>query len=379
MIHSCLAFVATPGNEGFVHNPVYAFSLWGQLGVVVFFVISGYCVAGAAYGTMAAGRTTATFVYDRIRRIYPPYWAAGLFSVALGWLIAMMQKLHLVPPATHQAAAGGGQPGLIFWLTNLLLVHSEFGQPPLLLISWSLCYEVFFYAILAVLLLAALGTARRKSGAGGLLIFQIGIFALTMISLIWLNFQPSTCPFPLDRWFLFGLGALFFLMSAAEPGAAARGASVQFGLAAALTLALAYESTGPAFLDLSHPSTCIQAAAALIFLALLYLLRPMDARVAHLPIMKPLLWLGTISYSLYLVHLFVLAIPDVLGRRLGFNGGRYWITYLVEIAVAIFAGWLFHILVERHFISSRQKRRAREELASEPVTVGVAAAEPGSS
>jgi hypothetical protein len=63
--------------------------------------------------------------------------------------------------------------------------------------------------------------------------------------------------------------------------------------------------------------------------------------------------------------MLVMNFVDTGGRRLGFDHEWYWVTYLTEIAAAIVVGWLFYLSIERHFISSRQKRRAELELSEQ--------------
>src|SRR5690349_11307944 len=54
--------------------------LW--IGVPVFFVISGYCISAAADSHRRRSNSFRSFMYRRVRRIFPPYWAA-LFGTAL--------------------------------------------------------------------------------------------------------------------------------------------------------------------------------------------------------------------------------------------------------------------------------------------------------
>jgi len=369
MTHACVAFLSTGDNGRFLHFPLYAVSIWGQLGVVLFFVISGYCIMGAAYAAFASGRSGGRFGLDRIRRIYPPYLAACAAAVGLGFLTVLAQTHHLLPPSHHHADNRAWQQPQ-FWLANLLLVQAEFGQPTLLLVAWSLCYEIVFYAWIGILLILARIGARPPSEARGIWIFQIGIGALTVFSLVWLIASPESCPFPLDRWYQFGLGSLLFLVFAAPPGFSTRHARGQLVLAGILTIFFAIRhdlSPSPeGFVHhfvLGQPSTRLQAATCLIFAALLWALRPFDSRLAHRHVLRPLMWLGTISYSVYLAHPLVMAFPDAGGRRLGFDLQWYWVTYLAQIFVAVVAGWLFYLVIERHFISPRQKRRIEEELS----------------
>jgi peptidoglycan/LPS O-acetylase OafA/YrhL len=360
MGHACAAFLATGDNGRFIHFPLYAFSIRAQLGVVIFFVISGYCIMGAAYGAVASGRSAMGYGFDRLRRIYPPYLAATVLAVSLTFLIGLAQSHHLLPRVNHALDLSLLREPK-FWLANLLLIQSECNQPAVLLVAWSLCYEIVFYALLGVLLVLARIFPRRSPGAMVVTVFQIGIAGLTFSSLAWLIVSPGTCPFPLDRWYQFGLGALLFLVFAEKPGSPAWGARGQ--LVGAGILLLLFAILHADHFAFGQPSTRQQAATCLIFVAILWALRPFDASFAHRPVLRPLMWLGTISYSVYLIHPVVIAYPDAGGRRLGFDHEWYWVTYLVEIAVSIVAGWLFFLLVERHFISSRQKQRIESELS----------------
>jgi peptidoglycan/LPS O-acetylase OafA/YrhL len=253
-------------------------------------------------------------------------------------------------------------------------MQTQLGQPTLILVAWSLTYEIVFYALIGVLLVLAIACARRPSGATGIAVLQFGIAGLTFISLAWLLVSANTCPFPLDRWYQFGLGALLFWVFTAKTGRSAWIARGQLVLAGILTLFFAFRydlsDAGSGGLVtrfvIGHPSTRFQAVTCLIFVAILWALRPLDARLAHHRVLRPLMWLGTISYSIYLAHSLVMGFPDAIGRRLGFDHERYWVTYLAEIAVAIVAGWLFYLVIERHFISSRQKQRVKVELG-EPI------------
>jgi peptidoglycan/LPS O-acetylase OafA/YrhL len=54
----------------------------GAAAVLVFFVISGYCVTAAADSAVHAGVGFRTYMWRRVRRIYPPYLLSVAFFVA---------------------------------------------------------------------------------------------------------------------------------------------------------------------------------------------------------------------------------------------------------------------------------------------------------
>lgn len=47
MFHAIFPFLNTPGNQIYIKNPVYWISSFGDIGVTLFFIISGYCITGA--------------------------------------------------------------------------------------------------------------------------------------------------------------------------------------------------------------------------------------------------------------------------------------------------------------------------------------------
>jgi peptidoglycan/LPS O-acetylase OafA/YrhL len=47
----------------------------------------------------------------------------------------------------------------------------------------------------------------------------------------------------------------------------------------------------------------------------------------------------------------------------GFVGNLYLVSWGLQIVVAVLASWVFYLAIERHFVSSRQKRRIATELA----------------
>ena len=134
---------------------------WGSLGVEVFFVISGYCIAASALSHLRRGEGVGGFVLARVRRIYPTYWAA----------LALVLVLSVV---LRKLTGNGGEGTLInatldpamktpaYYAANALLLQMLFGMNTLLPVAWTLCYEVAFYAIVALALWA--GQAARRPG-----------------------------------------------------------------------------------------------------------------------------------------------------------------------------------------------------------------------
>ena len=112
--------------------------LVGSAGVDVFFVISGFIMLVSSrrlFGTPGASRT---FLGRRLIRIVPLYWAVTSLYVA---------AFLLAPAALGRAVSGGTMAAsYLFWphvgLDGTVL--------PVLVVGWTLNYEMLFYALFAV-------------------------------------------------------------------------------------------------------------------------------------------------------------------------------------------------------------------------------------
>lgn len=347
MIHSCVPMIAGQ-SPGLARVPLYAFSLWGQLGVTMFFVISGYCITAAVDSALRKPNSVVVFLKARVRRIYPPYFASLVVAVLFTLFVGFLASHHVIPKVNHTMPFLG-EP-FLFYVANLTLTQVPLHMKSVIVVYWSLCYEMTFYVLVAI----CLGLLARKSKTA----FYSGLNVLTLISLAWLIVSQQTCPFPMDLWYQFGLGGLVFMLIT---NPRERITQAFFGLTIALTLLFALLHQGPH--SFAHPSTRIQAVFCTAFVFTLLGLYRFDAALTRNRAVKALEWLGTISYSLYLSHRFIIAIPEQIGKKLGLVEGLFWINFLVQIAVAIVFAYGFHILFERPFLSSRAKIREAEIVA----------------
>jgi peptidoglycan/LPS O-acetylase OafA/YrhL len=142
----------------------------GDVGVAVFFVLSGFAISHS----LASSRVTLPFVgrfmLRRSLRLEPPYWLAIALVICFAHLSArvLSKQMPLFPPG--QIAAH------IFYLQEIL------GYPHINIVFWTLCQEVQFYLVYVLLLaLSRNDPARPMQGRATALTFA----AAALISLLW--------------------------------------------------------------------------------------------------------------------------------------------------------------------------------------------------
>jgi peptidoglycan/LPS O-acetylase OafA/YrhL len=110
-------------------------SVYGFLGVELFFLISGFVICMSSWG-----RTLGDFFTSRVSRLYPAYWAAVLITAA----VAVAFPLNGV--------AGVGRPGPQQILVNLTMLQQPLGVPAVDSVYWTLFTELRFYLLMALIL-----------------------------------------------------------------------------------------------------------------------------------------------------------------------------------------------------------------------------------
>lgn len=162
------------------------FTVYGSLGVHLFFVISGFVILMSTQG-----RTVGEFVASRVSRLYPAYWAAVLSVVVLSTLVAP----RLFPTPSPQDV-----------LVNLTMTQTAFNVPHLDGVYWTLWVELLFYLLVGLLMTFRPG--ERAIVAFAFLWPLIGAIAQQSKSPFLTELlQPNFAP-------LFGAGMVLYLIHA---------------------------------------------------------------------------------------------------------------------------------------------------------------------
>lgn len=260
----------------------------GYLGVDVFFVLSGFLITSIIWREAAEGGGGFSILrfYDRrIRRIMP----ALLLVVALVTLAASLILLpsDLVGYGKSVLAALSFVANIFFWRdTDYFGGIAE--QKPLLHL-WSLGVEEQFY-IAVPFILAFLARRMKAAALPVMLAGVVGSFLLNMYFLKIGGQSPAFYLLPMRAWEL-GAGAVLALLPArvAVRGLAAHGVNL---VGAALVVA---------GLVTPYPPTVIPTALPVI-VGTCMMLWTADGPVSRLLSWRPVVFVGLISYSLYLWH-----------------------------------------------------------------------------
>ncbi len=270
------------------HAGVTAFS-GGYVGVDVFFVISGFLITGLIKEDLETGRFSILGFYNRrVRRILPALvFTALLTSVAaFAWLLPSF----LVDYSKSLVSVSTFLSNFYFWKFSGYFENSALLRP--MLHTWSLAVEEQFYIFMPI----AAYVVYRFIGKRWLLIFGAGFIASLALSIYATQVGPTANFFllPTRAWELL-LGALLSILPARRNAGHLGQALSALGLALIVYAVFAYDEATP-FPGAAALAPCVGAGLAI------YFAHPTQTFVGRLLTLKPMLFIGLISYSLYLVH-----------------------------------------------------------------------------
>ena len=328
----------------------------GFIGVDVFFVISGYLISSIILGDLGKGKFSfRQFYVRRIRRIFPVL-AVVLFScLSFGWFALTADELNQL--GKHIAAGAGFISNFVLWNEAGYFDNSAETKP--LLHLWSLGIEEQFYIIWPLLLWAA--WKKRLN------IFTVCL-TLTIISFGWNlhwyktngvadYFSPQT-----RFWELISGAMLAFAFTGVHRKNNLAGIRARLNH---IICRIVWSSKAPdSILAVNH----ILSAAGMILLGIsVFVTRPerFPGKAAIFPVIaavmliaagsegwfnkkilscKALVWLGLISYPLYLWHWPLLSFARILCEK-----PPSYLIRVILILAAVLLAWLTVKVIEKPF------------------------------
>ncbi|MEO6151226.1 MAG: acyltransferase [Mucilaginibacter sp.] len=306
----------------------------GGTGVDLFYIISGYVILM----TVERAKGWKDFVLSRFSRLYPTFWAALLFTSTL-YLIFKKDEL------TAKIFAG-----------NITMIPHILGIPEVDNSYWSLAVEFIFYVLITV----ALITRQIKNiewwvAAGLLFIFSFH-FVSPLINIDYLLFKISYRIEFLNQAPLFFAGIIFYKMHNEKP-------TILRHLLVLCSLVLMF-TLHPKGRMLPHISFQEHLIMLGIYFTMFYLF--VYGLIGWI-INGITLFLGKISYSLYLIHQYFsirIIIPylrDVLHLS-------HAIACVVSFAIVIATAGVFAYYIE--FPLHEKVRAALKRYTNKPAKAG---------
>ena len=311
----------------FSHIIIYYIDL-GKFGVVLFFLISGYIIPTSLKD---ARGTVRDFAVTRFCRLYPFYWFMLLIYILFS-VGDRASELHLVKV-----------------ISNATMVQGFLGQSDIMGPAWTLQIELVFYVMCGVLAAMTLHRSPYTMATSSLALVLIALL-FAVIRFMLHKKVPVVLPLGLSVMFL---GALWRQLTLEGSPVAKRLFSlifIPFCFLLLLTILVAYHDDNPlAYL------TCY-FSALMIFLI---------STGSHYPRDRLFSFLGTISYSLYLIHpiLPYFALKSQTMTDLANSSPLSFEVLLVTASVLL--SWLSYRLLEKPSI--RLGHNIVRDLRSKPM------------
>jgi peptidoglycan/LPS O-acetylase OafA/YrhL len=307
-------------------EPLHAICSNGNLGVYIFFVISGFVIAQSIRSADITPRFVGWFALRRSLRLDPPYWATIAAMIALSYVSGRIQRDHApLPLPTWDAVVAH-----LFYLQGFL------GYPQIVGVFWTLCYELQFY--LALVVLAGVWQWLRPALRSRWIVF--GPLWIASLLCVAVSPDPTGEALFVYGWPYFFLGvAVNWVHNGDEPPHAL--AIIAAGTAAVL------------------PFAPLKAGIALVTAAAIYGVSA-SGKLTSLTLGRAMQYLGRISYSLYLVHMLV-GTP-LLRFGLRHLGPVHFSTAValtcLAVAASVAAAHILYVVVERPAVRWSHRLRA---------------------
>ena len=278
----------------------------GFVGVDVFFVISGYLISSIIFAEINASRFTIAGFYERrIRRIFPALFA--MLSVSSIVAIIYLLPGELIDYAKSMLAATSSTSNIYFWQ------HSSYFDAPTskpLLHTWSLAVEEQFYLSFPLILLVVRRLFPKQLRLAIIVLFLASFFTSCVV----VQRNSNTAFYmPYTRAWELLLGTLLSLgIFPALRVAALRNFATLCGIGMILWSVLFYsqETLFPGF---SALLPCVGAAL------IIWGGEVGGSLVGTVLSWRPVVFVGLISYSLYLWHWPIIVLRK-MGMLFGLGG-----------------------------------------------------------
>jgi len=309
-------------------------NLSGHLGVRIFFILSGFLITTLALREEARRGylSVGGFMIRRAFRIFPLYYLTLLLY--LGVIFAGGRE-------EQKQAIVGMLPALAFYYPEVPYFYEWFASPPFDH-AWSLGIEEKFYLIWPLIMFVLLRGVRATR-------LTVAIAATLFFAVVPLVFPAALagCLHPYTH-ILLGCVLAFLLHDRRWFDRMRFLATPAVRLALALLMiAIQFRTAGMIQTDRGGLWVF---GYSLVATALLGSLVMSDGTLPRLLSYRPLALIGSLSYGIYLIHMFAVSAAQKIADRLPGEYLRIAVAYVIASALAIAGAWVLSRTIERPMI-----------------------------
>lgn len=271
----------------------------GYVGVDIFFVISGFLITTIIRKELIIGNfSLVSFYKKRIRRIYPALIITLLGILFLAWFI--MSTAELSVTLKHIIFSSFFTENFLLWSEDGYFDKASIFKPTLHI--WSLSIEEQFYIIWPF---AIAFLVKRKAEVKGIVFCIIASFAINIFDIA--NNPAAAYYSPLGRSWELMVGSLFSVLytdkKVKELSAGMRGGLALFGLVIIIlsVFLIPSQKLFPGF----YAIPVVFGSALIIFFG-------ERTFISKLLSIKSVVFIGLISYPLYLVHWPLMSFASII-------------------------------------------------------------------
>jgi peptidoglycan/LPS O-acetylase OafA/YrhL len=279
------------------------------------------------------------YAWHRVRRIMPAY----AVTVLAAYLVYHFRTAGPNPGHTWEGLVRNLTLTQIYTDNYLYsFLHQGLTQ------MWSLAVEAAFYVALPVMAYLLLVVLCRRQWRPGLLL--AGLAALALISPAWLTLVHKTDFLP-DGARLWLPGYLAWFIGGMVLAVLAPMRVRAYALVCLPVVVVSYfivstpiggePTTSPALLWEALAKTVFYAVIATLVVAPLAL-GTQHGLYARLMASKPMVFLGEISYEIFLIHLVTMELVMVEILHYPIYNGSVWLLFLGTLVVTVPLAWLLH-------------------------------------
>lgn len=321
---------------------------FGRVGVVLFFAISGFVICNSLRGEKKAA--SQRFLIRRLMRLYPAFWLSVLFAA---WLFVSV----LGRPIEASTI-----------VANLTMIPVVLGESQILGLYWTLETELVFYLLCWVLFM--LGVLRSPWVVAAVMWALMLLFVLMMQGWVAMPDVPQWQSMPYHLSIMLWGGLLRYWYDHPNEKIVFRHTHLplKWLLLVQLLLILSPFIYGVVVLGLSGETAALMKSVPYVLAIALFWVFGFWFPLRW----RGLVWLGTISYSLYLFHPMIFhAVHQLLALLPQSFSEQHLSVYLLVCALfSILLAAAVYYLVEKPAIQLARKwtadpgRRAKQPRVS---------------